>query len=80
MLECKVETSDGLTCRTEEEGLGLSQVLVHLVGDGHLGVGEGAEGLLVGGAHLRLNVVEQQGERPAAERPNLESQSRSLRR
>lgn len=48
-----------LTCGTEEEGLGLSQVLEDLVGDGHLGVGEGAEHLLVRGAHVVVDVVEE---------------------
>lgn len=48
-----------LTCGTEQEGVGFSQVHVHCVGDGHLSVGEGAEGLLVCRTHLRLDVVEQ---------------------
>lgn len=47
------------TCGTEEEGLGLSQVLVHLVGDGHLSVGEGAERLLISWTHVGLDVIEQ---------------------
>jgi len=48
-----------LTCGTEEESLRLSQVLEDLVGDGHLGVGEGAEHLLVRGAHVVVDVVEE---------------------
>lgn len=49
-----------LTCGTEQEGGGFSQVLVHCVGDVHLSVGEGAVGLFVSRTHLRLDVVEQQ--------------------
>lgn len=48
-----------LTCRTEEEVLRVSQVLVHRVSDGHLSVGEGAEGLLISWTHLSLNVIKQ---------------------
>ena len=55
-----------LTCRTEEEGVGFPQVLVHLISDGHLSVGEGAERLFIGRTHLSPNVVKQQREGPAA--------------
>lgn len=48
-----------LTCGTEEEGLGLSQVLVHCISDGHLSVGEGAVGLFISCTHLSLDVIEQ---------------------
>lgn len=49
-----------LTCGTEQEGGGFSKVPVHCVGDVHLSMGKGAEGLFVGRTHFRLDVVEQQ--------------------
>lgn len=55
-----------LTCGTEEEGLGFSQVLVHCISDGHLSVGEGAVGLFISCTHLSLDVIKKQGEGPAA--------------
>lgn len=65
------------TCGAEQESLRTSQVLVHLVGDGHLSVGEGAESLLVGGAHFCLNVIKEQREGTAAELLHLKkSQTR----
>lgn len=48
-----------MTCGTEEEGLRFSQMLVHLIGDGHLRVGEGAEGLVIGRTHLCFDVIKQ---------------------
>lgn len=54
------------TCRTEEEGLGFFQVLVHGVGDGHLSMSEGAESPFISGTHLALNVIKEQREAPAA--------------
>lgn len=47
------------TRRTEEEGLRFSQVLVHCICDGHLSVGEGAEGLFISWTHLSLDVIKQ---------------------
>lgn len=47
------------TRRTKEEGLGFSQVLVHCISDGHLSVGEGAEGLFISWTHLSLDVIKQ---------------------
>lgn len=54
------------TCRTEEEGLGFFQVLVHGVGDDHLSVSQGAESPFISGTHLLLDVIKQQREAPAA--------------
>lgn len=51
--------TDWATCGAEEEGFWLSQVLVDLVGDGHLGVCKRAEHLFVGRAHVVVNVIKQ---------------------
>lgn len=68
-----------LTCRTEQEGLGFSQVLVHCISDGHLGMGEGAESLFISRTHLSLYVIEQQREGSAAKLPHLRDKEKSFR-
>lgn len=65
------------TCGTEEEGVRFLQVLVQGVGDGRLGVSEGAESPFISGTHLTLNVIEQQREAPAAKLLHLTDGRRS---
>lgn len=62
-----------LTRGAEEEGLRFPQVQVHLIGDGHLSMGKGAEGLLISRTHFSLNVIKEQREGPAAELLHLKS-------
>lgn len=67
------------TCRTEEEGLGFSQVLVHGITDNHLSLSEGAESLLISGTHLPLDVIKEQREAPAAKLLHLANTEVSLK-
>lgn len=67
------------TCRTEEEGLGFSQVLVHGISDNHLSLSEGAESLFISGTYLTLNVIKKQREAPAAKLLHLADTEVSLK-
>lgn len=67
-------TDTSVTCWAEEEGRGLLQMLIELIGDGHLCVSKGAKRLLISGAHFWLNVVEKQCKGAAAEVAHLPRQ------
>lgn len=60
-----------VTCWAEEKGLWFLQVLEHLVGDGHLCVSEGGEGLFISSAHFSLYVIKKQGEGPTSKLTHL---------
>lgn len=78
-IEVSLRWPHWLTCRTEEEGLRFSQVLVHCISDGHLSVGEGGEGLFISRTHLSLDVIKQQREGPAAKLLHLRDKRDGLR-
>lgn len=67
-----------VTCWAEEKGLGLLQVLIHLVGDRHLCMSKGAKGLLISSTHFGLNVIKKQGKGSAAELAHLPCTERQL--
>lgn len=63
--------NNSVTCWAEEKGMRLPQVLIHLIGDGHLCMSKGAKGFLISSTHFWLNVIKQQGKGSAAELTHL---------
>lgn len=51
--------------------MGFLQVLIHLIGDGHLCMCKGAKGLLISSTHFWLNVIKKQSKGSAAELAHL---------
>lgn len=61
-----------ITCRAEKENGGLSQVGVHIVGNGHLCMSKGRKLFSIGQKHLIANVIKQDSKGLAAQRCHLE--------
>ena len=64
-------SSGGAVLSGAEQKIGVSEMLIDLVGDGHLRMRKRLESLLVRFGHLRLDIVEEQSEGFAAKLRHL---------